>query len=300
MKLNPISHALGLGLLSLAATAQAQAPLPPAEPPAEAIQTITAKEIGGHLRFLASDLMKGRDTASPEIRLAGEYLAAHLFAAGAEPMGEPGPNGKTYFQGFPLEITTPKEEGTALTITLDIDGNKRVMPCKLGEDFILMPRGIAAGEVEAEVVFAFHGRSDDKANDYEGLEVKDRFVLVYAGTPEVGNAPAQGGRPAQIFNPFQKGEAAKKNGARGVLVIQPPGRDAPAPRQPLTARNIGFGRTSMTLGVSVPNMIPTVNLNASVRDTLIETLKLKAVIKDPKLITPTGHFNVNNTQHDVY
>lgn len=30
------------------------------------------------------------------------------------------------------------------------------------------------------------------------------------------------------------------------------------------------------------------------------TLKLKAVIKDPKLITPTGHFNVHNTQHDVY
>ena len=31
-----------------------------------------------------------------------------------------------------------------------------------------------------------------------------------------------------------------------------------------------------------------------------KTLKLKAVIKDPRLITPTGHFNVNNTQHDVY
>jgi nitrite reductase (NO-forming)/hydroxylamine reductase len=31
-----------------------------------------------------------------------------------------------------------------------------------------------------------------------------------------------------------------------------------------------------------------------------KTLKLKSVIKDPKLITPTGHFNVNNTQHDVY
>jgi len=30
------------------------------------------------------------------------------------------------------------------------------------------------------------------------------------------------------------------------------------------------------------------------------TLKLKAVIKDPRLITPTGHFNVYNTQHDVY
>jgi nitrite reductase (NO-forming) / hydroxylamine reductase len=31
-----------------------------------------------------------------------------------------------------------------------------------------------------------------------------------------------------------------------------------------------------------------------------KTLQLKTVIKDPKLITPTGHFNVYNTQHDVY
>ena len=31
-----------------------------------------------------------------------------------------------------------------------------------------------------------------------------------------------------------------------------------------------------------------------------KTLKLKAVIKDPRIVTPTGHFNVNNTQHDVY
>jgi nitrite reductase (NO-forming)/hydroxylamine reductase len=31
-----------------------------------------------------------------------------------------------------------------------------------------------------------------------------------------------------------------------------------------------------------------------------KTRKLKAVIKDPKLITPTGKFNVHNTQFDVY
>jgi nitrite reductase (NO-forming)/hydroxylamine reductase len=31
-----------------------------------------------------------------------------------------------------------------------------------------------------------------------------------------------------------------------------------------------------------------------------KTLKLKAVIRDPRLITPTGKFNVNNTQHDIY
>ena len=31
-----------------------------------------------------------------------------------------------------------------------------------------------------------------------------------------------------------------------------------------------------------------------------KTRKLKAVIKDKLLITPTGKFNVHNTQHDVY
>jgi nitrite reductase (NO-forming)/hydroxylamine reductase len=31
-----------------------------------------------------------------------------------------------------------------------------------------------------------------------------------------------------------------------------------------------------------------------------KTRKLKAVIKDPRLITPTGHFNVYNTTHDIY
>jgi nitrite reductase (NO-forming)/hydroxylamine reductase len=31
-----------------------------------------------------------------------------------------------------------------------------------------------------------------------------------------------------------------------------------------------------------------------------KTLELKAVIKDPKLITPTGKFNVYNTVRDIY
>jgi len=31
-----------------------------------------------------------------------------------------------------------------------------------------------------------------------------------------------------------------------------------------------------------------------------KTRKVKAVIKDPKMITPTGKFNVHNTQHDIY
>jgi len=31
-----------------------------------------------------------------------------------------------------------------------------------------------------------------------------------------------------------------------------------------------------------------------------KTLKVKKVIKDKRLVTPTGKFNVYNTMHDVY
>ena len=84
---------------------------PQAQSAPDAVKSITGREIGGHLRFLASDLMKGRDTASPETRLAAEYLAGHLFAAGAEPMGDQGSGGRSYFQRFPLEVVTPQGGG---------------------------------------------------------------------------------------------------------------------------------------------------------------------------------------------
>jgi len=31
-----------------------------------------------------------------------------------------------------------------------------------------------------------------------------------------------------------------------------------------------------------------------------KTLKVKRVITDPEIVTPTGKFNVFNTMHDVY
>jgi nitrite reductase (NO-forming)/hydroxylamine reductase len=31
-----------------------------------------------------------------------------------------------------------------------------------------------------------------------------------------------------------------------------------------------------------------------------KTLSLKKVINDPRIVTPTGKFNVHNTVHDVY
>ena len=96
--------------------------------------------------------MKGRDTASPEARLTAEYLAAHLYAAGAQPMGEHRPGGRTFFQRFPLEVVTPLSEGSALTLTLDLNGAKRIVECKLGDDYVLRPSGVLSGEIDSEVV----------------------------------------------------------------------------------------------------------------------------------------------------
>ena len=269
-------------------TAGAVDPSAEAVPVPEAVKSITAKEIGGHLRFLASDLMKGRDTATPESRLAGEYLAAHLFGCGAEPLGERDGHGPTYFQSFPLEVVTPLEEGTELGLILEFNGSRRVIPCKLGAEYILYPHGILPGEFEAPVVFASYGRvnPEKKINDYENLDVKNQFVLVYDGQPdEPAGSP---GIPTQVpvFSPFAKTGAARRHGALGVVVIQPPGHQSPAPQVPFSGANLGFGRPRMTLGPE-PADLPVLRLSDPVRDVLVEALGLAADSK-PQRITGGG------------
>ena len=77
--------ALLLTLAGASATsAWAQAPIPAAIATPETVKGILPRTVEGHMNFLASDLMRGRDTASPEIRLAAEYLATRLIAAGAD------------------------------------------------------------------------------------------------------------------------------------------------------------------------------------------------------------------------
>jgi hypothetical protein len=252
---------------------------PPADTVPQAVKSITAKAIGGHLRFLASDMMKGRDTASSEVRVAGEYLAAHLFGAGAEPLGDQGQGPRTFFQRFPLEVVTPREDGTELSLILELNGSRRVVPCKLGTDFVLFPSGIVPGEIEAPIVFAGYGRVDvaRKIDDYAGLDVKNRFVLVYSGQPgaQMSRPPAEGRRRGPQSSTFAKTEPARKNGALGVLVIEPPGRESPAPRVALSGRNNGFSRPSMTLG-HAPTNLPAISLADPIRDLLVGACSLTA------------------------
>ena len=58
-----------------------------------ALDRISANSLRGHLSFIASDLLEGRDTPSRGLDLAAEYIASQFRRAGLEPAGDDG-----YFQ----------------------------------------------------------------------------------------------------------------------------------------------------------------------------------------------------------
>jgi hypothetical protein len=58
-----------------------------------AIEHVTAESLRGHLSFIASDALEGRNTPSRGLDIAAEYIAAQFRRAGIEPAGDDG-----YFQ----------------------------------------------------------------------------------------------------------------------------------------------------------------------------------------------------------
>ncbi|MBN8733837.1 MAG: M20/M25/M40 family metallo-hydrolase [Acidobacteria bacterium] len=94
-------------LLCASAAAQTAPPLP------SALDTITASRLRGHVSFLASDLLEGRDTPSRGLDIAAEYLASQFRAFDLEPLGDNG-----YFQTINWTIIESAPTG----ITLSLDG----------------------------------------------------------------------------------------------------------------------------------------------------------------------------------
>src|SRR5687768_4213916 len=81
---------LAAGLLALAATAQAQSPVP--------VDPDIARRVRADVEFLSSDLLEGRDTGSKGYAIAAEYVASQFRAIGLEPAGEKG----SWFQQVPF------------------------------------------------------------------------------------------------------------------------------------------------------------------------------------------------------
>lgn len=66
-------------------------------------QTIPQIEAESHLRFLASDEMRGRNTGSVELTIAGRYIAEQFRKSGLAPLGD---MDQDYLQHVPLYTTT--------------------------------------------------------------------------------------------------------------------------------------------------------------------------------------------------
>jgi len=55
-----------------------------------ALDRISAESLKGHLSFISSDLLEGRNTPSPGLDIAASYIAAQFRRAGLEPVGDDG------------------------------------------------------------------------------------------------------------------------------------------------------------------------------------------------------------------
>ena len=123
---------------------------PPAEdsvtlPPSKtaALDRITADSLKGHLSFLASDLLEGRDTPSRGLDLAAEYIAAQFRRAGLEAIGDDG-----YFQTANWELA----ETAAERLCLRDEEWRTIQPIRVGKELVSLQR-LRGFDVPAAPIF---------------------------------------------------------------------------------------------------------------------------------------------------
>jgi hypothetical protein len=138
---------------------------------------VTAEELLAHVRALASDEFEGRGSGTPGEARAAEYVAKEFERLGLEPLGREG----TPFQT--VEMSGTFRAKPTCKLTLEGAGE----PLELALESEWMPLSASAdGEVSGEVVFAGYGiRAPElKYDDYRGLDVKGKVVVVFRHVPE--------------------------------------------------------------------------------------------------------------------
>ncbi len=177
--------------------------------------TITAADLQNHAMVLASDEYEGRETGKRGQQKAAEYIANHFKALGLPDLGEE----KTYFQTYTLKGETWEVDG----VKIKVNGTEY----KYLEDFYAFPSSNRSrSKLDAkEVIFLGYGIDDPKYSDYKGQNVNGKIVLVYPGEPQdaAGNFHISGTEAASEWttNWQAKLEAARKNGVKTLLIIEP-------------------------------------------------------------------------------
>jgi aminopeptidase YwaD len=172
------------------------------------IGEISPERYLNHVRFLASDEMKGRGNGTPELEKAGEYIASQFRLLGLKPAGENG----SYFQNF--EVTTGTEFGKANA--LSIDG----IDLKVNSDFV--PISFAnTSEFDGPVAFAGYGITAPELNydDYQGIDAKDKVVVVLRHNPQESDPHSRYAFHAALI---EKASNARQHGAKGIVFITDP------------------------------------------------------------------------------
>jgi aminopeptidase YwaD len=168
---------------------------------------ITAKELRTDVYFLASDSLKGRKPGTKEADVAANYIRDQFIASGLKLICD---NGFQYF-----EIVTDVTFGEHNHFNVDdFEGT-------LKKDY--MPVAYSSnGTVNNNVVFVGYGFDIDqdslKWKDYESVDVKGKWVMIFRGDPEMDNMDSK-------FIPYTeiRGKilVAKDHGAAGVLIVTP-------------------------------------------------------------------------------
>ncbi|MCW3114562.1 MAG: family peptidase [Segetibacter sp.] len=165
-------------------------------------QTITGADLKEKLSIIASREMEGRETATAGQRKAAAYIENQFQKLGLLP----GTTG-----GFQMQY--PIYQDTLLEASLKIAGKNQ----KLDTSFSLNIASAANGSYEIkEIIFASYGIVDSVRNDYEGLDVKGKWVLVFEGTPG-SQSPVTDRRSP--YSSRAKVEQASKLGAKGVFIM---------------------------------------------------------------------------------
>jgi hypothetical protein len=190
---------LVLGPLALLATAAAPAP--------QAADLGAAQRVRADVEFLASDLLEGRDTGSKGYEIGASYVVSRFRAIGLTPGGKDG----SWYVEVPFRRASHSvTPAAALVIGNDAKG------LRSGTDFAARPSLTQQQRsMEAPLVFAGHGISDSHLgiDDYAGLDVRGKIVVVLDGTPP--------GLPSEIaahLNSYKQVIAANK-GAVGLVQV---------------------------------------------------------------------------------
>ncbi|HMQ07719.1 MAG TPA: M28 family peptidase [Saprospiraceae bacterium] len=190
---------------------------------AQVVYTEGAK-IKRDIYFLASDELEGRMTGEKGNLVAARYIAEEFRKLGiVSPAGV-----DDYFQVIEFEKRIPARDGFIKTKDTLLHHT---------EEILIMSGAQSAGEYP--LVFAGQGWADDETNDYEGLDVHGKWVLVTFGKP--GSVDPRDG----FFASIQKREWAKDRGALGMIEIY-----RSSFPWPMIKRFLGREQTSLSSGSS--------------------------------------------------